>query len=174
MTDEIPKAYSGEAMLLRWGDSHKGRTVTFQLDEHVGEQHPFKGMKIGENGQRLKMVCVLIDDHEQPLEPEKAKSCVPKVLAKTGGDAAPTKSRTPFKELPRSQQAAIKCGDSEFQNWIIGKFDMIGLGVNGARADETLKRLLNITSKKELDTNPEKAEALDRLMTDFDLRHSLR
>lgn len=81
----------------------------------------------------------------------------------------PESPRKPFRELPRSQQAAIKCQDPEFQNWIIGKFDMLGMGVTPERADAVLKRILQIESKKLLDTTVSGLE-WDKLLTDFDYR----
>jgi len=60
-----------EAMLLRWGESPTGRTVTFLLPEDEG-QHPFKGLKTGpSNGQRLALSIALIadDESETPHNP---------------------------------------------------------------------------------------------------------
>lgn len=52
-----------EAMLLRWSDSHIGRTVTLLLPDD-GE-HPFRGLKCGPaNGQRLALSVALISDDE--------------------------------------------------------------------------------------------------------------
>lgn len=62
-----------EAMLLRWTDSHTGRTVTLQLPDDG--DHPFKGLKCGPaNGQRLAVSVALIADDETqaPVEPKPA------------------------------------------------------------------------------------------------------
>ena len=45
---ELPFAYKGEAQLVRWSETPKGRTVTLLLDPFVGEQHPFKALKVVE------------------------------------------------------------------------------------------------------------------------------
>jgi hypothetical protein len=70
----MPNAAVIEAMLLRWGESPTGRTVTFLLPEDDG-QHPFKGLKSGpSNGQRLALSVALIADDEtqQPVEERKS------------------------------------------------------------------------------------------------------
>ena len=41
-------------------------------------------------------------------------------------------------------------------------------------ANITLKEVLGIASKKELDTDPEKADAWDRMLTSFEHRHTVR
>lgn len=63
-----------------------------------------------------------------------------------------------FADLPRSQQAAIKCGDADFQRW---------LGPEDADADGTLKGALGIVSKRELDTDPEAAKRWDALLNEY-------
>ncbi len=89
------------------------------------------------------------------------------------------KPRTPFRELPRSQQAALRCGDDEFQLWIATKYhaawDSHYYGGQHTRtgleaADLTLKEVLAIKSKRELDTDHTAAARWDALLTDFDTR----
>lgn len=175
MPAEIKPAYMGEAMLLRWGDTHSsGRTITIQLDEHVGDQHPFKGLKCGPNGQRMQVCAVLVDDHDEPQNPNKTAPDSPPPVgpAEAAGEGQDT--RRSFDSLPRSQQAAIKCQDKDFQHWIIGKWDMLGNGVSAAKADEVLKRLIDVASKREFDTDPAKGEFWDRMLTSFKHRDQVR
>ncbi len=69
--------YADEALLLRWGDSSaNGRTVTLQLHE-TSEQHPFRGLPSGKNGQRVMIAVTLIGDDEQPAAPEDARRETP-------------------------------------------------------------------------------------------------
>jgi len=74
----------------------------------------------------------------------------------------------PKKPLTRSQLAAVKLQNKDFCAWLVDTYwtgkEEIG------DYDGVLKRVLLIGSKSELDTNPEKADAFDRLMTDFDTR----
>jgi len=71
---ETTPIYLGEARLIRWAHSDSaGRTITLQLPEDA-PRHPFEGIPTGkEYGQRMQIVCVAIDDHEQPLDAKDAK-----------------------------------------------------------------------------------------------------
>ncbi len=87
----------------------------------------------------------------------------------------------------RSNLAAIMCKENEaFQVWLAEKYPKvwdrfyyheIG-GSDGnpspAAANDTLKTVLGIKSKSELDTNPEAAARFDALRTDFELREFAR
>ena len=55
-----PPVYAGEALLLNWSHSAKqGMTVTFCLSSvHDLASHPFKGMRHGPSGQRLRFAVV--------------------------------------------------------------------------------------------------------------------
>lgn len=82
--------------------------------------------------------------------------------------------RTPFKDLPRSQQAAIKCQDLDFQQWIGVERARLGL-ISGAEcADRIIKSKLEIGSKKTLDGNQFYADRWDALLTDYDMRDRVR
>jgi len=73
MTD-IKSAYCGEAQLIRWGDGGQGHTVTLRLsNDDPKAVNPFKGLPMGDGGQRMQIVCVLIDDHDEPTDPDHAK-----------------------------------------------------------------------------------------------------
>lgn len=194
MPAEIKPAYMGEAMLLRWGDTHSsGRTITIQLDEHVGDQHPFKGLKCGPNGQRMQVCAVLVDDHDEPQNPHKTAPDSPPPVgpAEVAGEGQDT--RRSFDSLPRSQQAGIMCGKPNFVDWLeqtaagstetdrshYGTYEVGGgnktwRGCTEDFADDLLKEYLGITSKKELDTLPHKAEAWDRMLASFKYREQVR
>jgi hypothetical protein len=72
------------------------------------------------------------------------------------------KPKIPFRDMPRSQQCAIKCHDAEFGVWLDTD--------NPNEADTRVKTLLDIDSKRELDTDPVKANAWDELLTDYEVR----
>lgn len=196
---EIKPAYHGEALLLRWGDTHNGRTVTLQLDEHFGTSHPFKGLKCGPNGQRMQIICVLIDENEQPVSADNAgrQGAVESTVVKTKGNGPTVESlttltephadqgqasdsRRTFSSLPRSQQAGIKLQDADFQKWIVSTYPRtlksagLGSGFNAATADETLKSVLAIVSKKELDTVHTTAMHWDSLLTEYSVKDYAR
>lgn len=176
----IPFAYKGEAMLVRWSETPKGRTVTLLLDPLVGEQHPFKFLKCGENGQRMQIAAALIGDDEKPAEPPTKRNGLPVAAGcdDRPGNIGPhadqakmeDKPRTPFDKLPRSQQAGIKCGDDDFDAWL--------RRLDGDVASEDTTTLLyyhlGITSRKDLDNDAAAAERWDRMLTSFEMRSHAR
>jgi hypothetical protein len=209
---ETTPIYLGEARLIRWAHSDSaGRTITLQLPEDA-PRHPFEGIPTGkEYGQRMQIVCVAIDDHEQPLDAKDAKRPKKKGHgpAYTGrpGDSTeqphftasgqaqdrsntfPEKPAEPApvekalcgevgRKLTRSQKAALKCQDADFQEWFAATLptSYVGDGFNGdaVACDYALKEKLGITSKRELDTDGHKAAAWDALITDFELRDFAR
>lgn len=115
--------------------------------------HPFQGM----TGQRIAIACARIHDNEKQtaVAARHADGGVPHAPVKGGDKPGPKRA---FNGLPRSQQAAIKCGDGDFQ-WFLGS--------NPEDADSVLKGALGITSKRELDTDPEAAKRWDALLTEY-------
>ena len=186
---EIKPAYMGEAMLVRWSENHNGQTVTLQLDESLNEIHPFKGLKGGLNGQRMQLVAVLIDENEQPMHPR------PVVLesgpdravsfaqgSHGGGVRAPTINDgskgqgTPI-TYTRSQRAALKVKTPEFVEWLAENYDHeidVAHWLEDDFGDALLKEVLGITSKRELDTMPNKASEWDKIEASFTYRNQER
>jgi hypothetical protein len=86
---------------------------------------------------------------------------------------ASDKPRTP---KSRSQMAAIKCADLIFCNWLMDTYGDVWNSTFEfdqsipTAADKTLKLILGISSKKELDIEGPKAEAWDKLLCDFEVR----
>jgi hypothetical protein len=105
---------------------------------------------------------------------------------------APTVPEKPAEPAPvekakakRSNLAAIMCKENEaFQVWLAEKYPKVwdrfyyheigGSDASPAAANDTLKTVLGIASKKELDTDPEAAARFDALRTDFELRDMVR
>jgi hypothetical protein len=180
-------AYEGEARLIRWADSGgAGRTVTLQIDESSVE-HPFKHLPWGsENGQRMAIVCVLVNDDEEPIGPDQAKANAKRPKARTKSKAVPETPAepAPASEKPklRSNLAAILCKENaEFRLWLScerpvewdAAYDLFG-NDTAAVANHTLKSVLGIKSKTDLDHEGPGALAFDRLTTDFAYRNMVR
>ena len=100
-----------EAILLRWGETHStGRTVTFLLPDEGGD-HPFKSLKCGpDNGQRVALSVALISDDE-------TQTPVPKEEQASRGKK-PAHDKKRWSELPLSQQAAIRCNEPGFWQYM--------------------------------------------------------
>lgn len=87
------------------------------------------------------------------------------------------------RKYTRSQIAALKCQDNDFRMWLAGRHrsEWIracsrtddAMDASGA-VDLTMKDVLGIKSKRELDSNPVAGAAWDKLLTDFDLRNTAR
>jgi hypothetical protein len=183
---EIKPAYLGEAMLVRWSENHNGQTVTLQLDESLNEIHPFKGLKGGLNGQRMQLVAVLIDENEQPMHPVVLESGPDRAVSSQGshgggGDTLPTTDGPKGQARPiytRSQRAALKVKTPEFVEWLAENYDH-GLEPKAFLDEEDfgnalLKEVLGITSKRELDTMPNKASEWDKIEASFTYRNQER
>ena len=116
-----------EALLLRWGESPAGRTVTFLLPDD-GTTHPFKGLKTGPSyGQRVALSVALIADDETQvpaLPGVKGEAPGPdwdwddysRKWVRKPAKAAHDKKR--WSDLALSAQAAIRCGENGFLNFL--------------------------------------------------------
>lgn len=73
--------------------------------------------------------------------------------------------RRPFHELPPSQQAALKCNDPDFQQWI---------GADDAEdAAFRVRRGCQVTSRSELDKYPEAAKRWRHLLDSYEAERRL-
>ena len=152
MTDEII-AFKGEIWLLSWRESHNnGATVTFQLADS-DELASFKEMTVRKGrraGQRFACVLVEINDDETPV-----------VQEKKGG--------------PLSKSAAMIGTNYAFQSFAIEQLCEAGCvwPVTATReelAREMIIRACGITSRADLDHNPEAAQKFHGLMSRFNSR----
>lgn len=95
------------------------------------------------------------------------------------------KPRKHFSDLPRSQQAALKCADNEFCAWLydgyrelVMQLEKRGLVKEGGDyetyAPIVLRAALGVASRKELDTDNRKAAAWANMLTDFEMRSYAR
>lgn len=68
---------------------------------------------------------------------------------------------------PLSQQAVFLCRSESFKRWIDLDLGLLDRTTDVAGADEYLKRELEIQSRRELDNNPEKACAFEKLLSKY-------
>ena len=92
------------------------------------------------------------------------------------------------KERKLSEIAAIKCQDQEFRSWFLTNYPTgkargrLGLPIVGEISREeainlvahSLRDYLGIESRRELDAGGPKARAFEALLTDFDMRNTVR
>lgn len=78
-------------------------------------------------------------------------------------DSAAARPRTPWHELPRSKQAAIRCGDEQFRTFLVSERSMVMLG-NPA---ECVRRLCGVGSRSELDVRRSAAASWDKLDAEY-------
>lgn len=101
----------------------------------------------------------------------------PLTAPKRGEAQDEDKPRTPFRELKRSAQAAMKCQEPSFHDWLcldyrsqIGRCWPRDGMTYPEMADMVLKEALGITSKKELDTSEAAGAAWDRMLCTYEYR----
>lgn len=153
--------YKGEAMLLNWSDSaSRGMTVTFALNPaDEGTVHPFRHMGTGKHGQRFAIVAVPITDDERPA----------KDVHTMDAPAEPKpKVRTPFDQLPRSQQAAMLCQeDRAFWRYLGQRHDGADTVSDSYGAAIIVRNLCEAQSRSLFDTDPEAGKRWDALHAEF-------
>jgi hypothetical protein len=173
-----------EAMLLRWCESHNGRTVTLQLPSEG--DHPFRGLPCGPaNGQRLAIAVALINDDETTTAVEAE-----------GGDTRPGKSppgtyskadwsnRAQASEKPvggvngeghemprggrRAREAGIACGEGAFVRFLVDccdwfRNDFVWSDAGVLDAPATVRAICGVTSRAALDHDATAAAVWDEL-----------
>lgn len=69
------------------------------------------------------------------------------------------KPKKHWDEMPRSQQAGILCADERFQKWAASD--------DAEEAAKALRRQCGVSSRSELDTNPDAAGRFDMAVTQY-------
>lgn len=146
MTEPTP-TFAGEVQLRRWSESNtQGVQVTFALAESA-DLDKFKGL----DGKRFMAVLVQIGDDEQPVDVRNS-------------DIKPGKSRNDREPLGDLCWRAVQwCKEPEF-------WDFLNLNFPGAQvvceqgAKQHLELVCLITSRKELDVDPEAARRFNQLI----------
>jgi hypothetical protein len=132
--------------------------------------------------ERAKLVRDALGD--PPLPGAQVRVAIARLQDGAGAPAVPEKPAEPAPvekaKAKRSSRAYLMCRDHAFQVWFSQRrpndwSDAIDC-CHGADevCDQALKWALNITSKTELDTDPEAAARFDALRTDFELREFAR
>lgn len=134
MAMSIKPTFQGEIQLAGWSESHNGGAkVTFWLPdaESLDAFRTLTTKKGNTAGHRLMAVLVEIGDDEQPVEPE------------------------PPKVGPLAYWLVRRCGEPEFWGWLRNAIG--GPVQTPAQAASAVKMILGITSRKEVDADPDKA-----------------
>ena len=166
-----PPFYSDEAVLLSWGESPRdGAWIKLQIREDLIPD--LRGLKRGaEHGERFAVVIVgplASDEHtnlglgegasgERPAQ-SRDKGATEETGAMRANPPSPKPKRR-WQDMPASQRAALLIGEPEF--WSLAK------ATDQRSADAWLKLTLGISSKRELDDNPAKAQIFAHLEKDF-------
>lgn len=149
---EKATVYADEALLLRWGDSStNGRTITLQLHESE-EQHPFRGLPSGKNGQRVMIAVTLIGDDEQPAAPadvKRDKSPADKAIAK----------------------AHILANDPEFQGWMWAT-DIVD--PDGSKTMVCIRGHCGVNSTSEFRADPVALKKFQDMVWEYEHRQMVR
>lgn len=153
MAEPTP-TFAGEVQLRRWSESStQGVQVTFALAESA-DLDKFKGL----DGKRFMAVLVQIGDDEQPVV-DKSRN-----LQGQSVDKKPNlQGREPLGDL--CWRAVQWCKEPEFQRWIAGHVDFcINMAIGDEYARLCVQKLCSVSSRKELDTNPEAARKFNQLI----------
>lgn len=97
-------------------------------------------------------------------------------VAPSGAEDA--RQKKAFRDMPRSQQAALKLKDPEFRGWLRARFFSAWLKIEKtgehenqeAVADAILKSALAISTKTTLDNAESAGKRWDALLTDYETR----
>jgi hypothetical protein len=84
-----------------------------------------------------------------------------------------TKPKTPFHDLPRSQQAGILCGDAGFQEWLARGWPSVWASEQHGpepkqKAAYFVRAKCWIDSRAQLGTDPEAAQRWDKLLAEYE------
>lgn len=114
-------------------------TLTVHPDEDLGP------MLSAAMGTRFMVAYAEIGDDEQPVQEPK--------------------QRTPFRELPRSQQAGVLCASPTFQQWASHRADC---PLNAAATAEWVREYCEIASRADFDKHTEAAMRWDNCLAEFE------
>lgn len=171
MNDKV--AVMGDYVDIKW--LHGLKVARVYVEIPIEESDRFIELfKRPDKASPVKVVIArLAEDVAEPL---------PSAAQAASTPTAPTevKTRTPFRDMPRSQQAALKCQDGGFQEWIKRKYYTAWHEVPLCdeepenAANETLKAVCGIKSKKDLDAEGPSSRMWDQLRATFDNRDLIR
>ncbi len=156
MSEPTP-TFAGEVQLRRWSESStQGVQVTFALAEST-DLDKFKGL----DGKRFMAVLVQIGDDELPVVDHTKASTG--AASQQGPNAKKASSSARVGDL--CWRAVQWCKEPEFQQWISRAVDFaIDMPVGDEYARLCVVKVCGVSSRKELDTNPEAARKFNQLI----------
>jgi hypothetical protein len=162
-----PAAFLGTYVDLKFLSGLKVARVTLEIP--IERSQEFIGM-FGTPNKADPAWCAIarmdVEALKAPTAPEKPPEPAP-VEKAAGGEVG--------RKLTRSQKAALKCQDKDFDAWLRTECERRSPDYRYVMtADEALKALLGINSKRDLDTNGPCGDAFDRLLTSFEYRNQVR
>ena len=160
--------FSGEIQLAGWSESHNsGSKISFWLPE-TKDLDPFRTATIRKGnkaGQRFACVLVEIGDDEQLIQPGAHEADLEqKNTSKPDNSAA--LSVVPPKGGELAKWAGILSNDPVFWEWL----ETLGYQyvTSEALAAQHIREWCDISSRAELDHNPESAKVFRQMMGNFD------
>lgn len=151
MTQPTP-TFAGEVQFRRYSDtSTQGTQIVLALPDRESLQS-----FIGLEGKRFMAVLVQIGDDEQPV---------------TGNPVSANAVKSHIQREPLGDlcwRAVQWCREPEFQEWISKRVQVSDSNPPVERSEQSARRLIcaycDVTSRKELDTNPEAARKFNQLI----------
>jgi len=128
--------YASGVMLKGWTDSNSGQTVTFWLAHEAGGDHPLVGFL---EGHPFAVALIELQDDDTPVDQ----------VSRERAESVPQK-----RERKLSNYVAMMVKSPQFLEYIRTMDPTL---TTATQADLAMKVLAGITSKTELDTDPEAA-----------------
>lgn len=73
-----------------------------------------------------------------------------------------------FNDLPNAQQAGMLCNDEQFRKFAGTRTIKTGIQLSPSAAAEFIRTFCCVTSRRDLNTDPEAAQKFQTLRTEFD------
>ncbi len=163
MTDPL---YSDEAIIRSVTYHGKaGHKISLELDPAGWER--LKGMET----TRCMMVLVPIQNDGQPDPDAKPRAPITEEAATRAPTPADKPKRIPIGDMTRVAQAGMLCHDDRFIQFLSQQYEM---AVNTKRpiaedAAVFVREWCKVTSRKQLDTEPDRGKVWDMLRAEYDV-----
>lgn len=151
--EEPAQVYNDGAMLKGWTDSNTGQTVSFWLANVEGGEHPMASYR---EGEAFAIALVELSEDDEPIDQSKRERAE---------DAAGQLDRTKKRGQLTSQGCALVCNNPEFWDYLS---EVSGEPVKSALdAATTVRDIIGISSRRELDESEERAEEWHKIRRAF-------
>lgn len=151
--------YSGEVMLLGWSDGPGGSLVTFLLEPDMTVHHPFYGcvrVSGAQAGTRFMAAMSEIGDDERAVQQRDEIPAAPEAEP----PAEPVEEERHGQR--KSNVAAMMVKNPRLHDWL--RETVRDMEWDSKQADEWLKGVCRISSKKELDVPGDAVERFERII----------